>query len=44
MGFHVVSRLRHDAALFYMWDGEPTGKPGRPRVKGDKEHRHIQSQ
>ena len=36
MGFHVVSRLRHDAALFYTWDGEPTGKPGRPRVKGDK--------
>ena len=36
MGFHVVSRLRHDAALFYTWDGEPTGKPGRPRVKGAK--------
>ena len=36
MGFHVVSRLRHDAALFYTWDGAPTGKPGRPRVKGDK--------
>ena len=36
MGFHVVSRLRHDAALFYTWDEEPTGKPGRPRVKGDK--------
>ena len=36
MGFHVVSRLRHDAALFYTWDGKPTGKPGRPRVKGDK--------
>lgn len=36
MGFHVVSRLRHDAALFYTWDGEPTGNPGRPRVKGDK--------
>ncbi|WP_223381165.1 transposase [Prevotella nigrescens] len=36
MGFHVVSRLRHDAALFYTWDGESTGKPGRPRVKGDK--------
>ena len=36
MGFHVVSRLRHDAALFYTWDGEPTGKPGRPRIKGDK--------
>lgn len=36
IGFNVVSRLRHDAALYYMWDGEPTGKPGRPRVKGDK--------
>ena len=36
MGFHVVSRLRHDAALFYIWDGEPTEKPGRPRVKRDK--------
>lgn len=35
-GFHVISRLRHDAALFYKWDGEPTGKPGRPRKKGDK--------
>ena len=34
--FNVVSRLRHDAALYYLWDGEPTGKPGRPRVKGDK--------
>ena len=36
MGFHVVSRLRHDAALFYTWDGKPTGKPDRPRIKGDK--------
>ena len=36
IGFHVVSRLRHDAALFCTWDGKPTGKPGRPRVKGDK--------
>ena len=35
-GFHVISRLRHDAALYYKWDGEPTGKPGRPRKKGDK--------
>ena len=34
--FNVVSCLRHDAALYYLWDGEPTGKPGRPRVKGDK--------
>ena len=36
MGFHVVSRLRRDAALFYTWDGEPMGKPGCPHVKGDK--------
>lgn len=36
MGFNVVSRLRRDAALYYLWDGEHTGKPGRPRVKGDK--------
>lgn len=34
--FHVVSRLRHDAALYYKWDGKPTGKPGRPRIKGEK--------
>ena len=36
IGFNVVSRLRRDAALYYLWDGNPTGKPGRPRVKGDK--------
>ena len=36
IGFNVVSRLRHDAALYYLWDGDPTGKPGRPRVKGEK--------
>ena len=36
IGFNVVSRLRHDAALYYLWDCKPTGKPGRPRVKGDK--------
>ena len=22
--------------MYYLWDGEPTGKPGRPRVKGEK--------
>ena len=44
MGFHVVSRLRHDAALFYIWDGEPTGKPGRPRVKGDKTIGRLKAQ
>ena len=36
IGFHVVSRLRRDAALYYAWDGKPTGKPGHPRKKGEK--------
>lgn len=27
----VISRLRSDAALFYLFTGQPTGKPGRPR-------------
>lgn len=36
IGFNAISRLRHDAALYYLWDGEPTGKPERPRVKGEK--------
>ncbi len=36
MGFHLVSRLRHDAALYYLWEGGPTGKPGRPKIKGGK--------
>ncbi len=35
-GFHLVSRLRSDAVLHYLWEGEQTGRPGRPRVKGDK--------
>ena len=35
-GFHLVSSLRRDAVLHYIWDGEPTGKRGRPKVKGDK--------
>lgn len=33
-GYHVLSRLRNDAVLHYEWTGAPTGKPGRPRVKG----------
>ena len=36
LGFNVVSRLRRDAALYYVWDGKPTGKRGRPRQKGEK--------
>ena len=36
MGFHIVSRLRDDAALWYSHDGVRTGKKGRPRIKGEK--------
>ena len=34
--FHLVSRLRSNAVLHYLWEEEPTGKRWRPRVKGDK--------
>ena len=36
LGFHVISRLRDDAALWYAHDGVRTGKRGRPRIKGEK--------
>lgn len=36
MGFHVISRLRDDAALWYSHEGVRTGRRGRPRVKGEK--------
>lgn len=36
VGFHVISRLRDDAALWYSHDGVRTGKRGRPRIKGEK--------
>ena len=36
MGFHLVSRLRDDAALWYSHDGVRTGRRGRPRIKGEK--------
>ena len=36
LGFNVVSRLRRDAALYYLWDGKPTGRRGRPRKKGER--------
>lgn len=35
-GFHVISRLRDDAALWYSHGGVCTDKRGRPRVKGEK--------
>ena len=30
-GFHVISRFRNDAVLFYPATGKPTGKKGRPK-------------
>ena len=36
LGFHVISRMRDDAALWYSHDGVRTGKRGRPRIKGEK--------
>lgn len=35
-GFHLISRLRDDAALWYSPDGGNTGRRGRPRIKGEK--------
>jgi hypothetical protein len=35
-GYQLVSRLRSDAVLYYIWDGQRTGKRGRPKTKGDK--------
>lgn len=32
MGFHLVSRLRSDAALRYLYEGPRTGKRGHPKV------------
>lgn len=35
-GLHLVSRLRKDARLRYLYTGPKTGKPGRPREFADK--------
>lgn len=35
-GYHLISRLRNDAVLHYKWEGERTGKRGRPRTKGER--------
>lgn len=43
MGFHLVSRLRDDAVLFYPTLDQPTGKRGRPKQydgKIDFKHPH----
>ena len=36
LGFHLISRFRDDADLRYIYTGERTGKPGRPRVYDGK--------
>ena len=36
IGFHLVSRFRSDAVLFYLYQGERTGKPGRPKTLDGK--------
>lgn len=35
-GLHIVSRLRKDASLRYLYDGPRTGRRGRPREYGGK--------
>jgi Transposase DDE domain len=35
-GFDLISRLRDDAVMYYIFDGQPTGKPGRPQVYDGK--------
>lgn len=35
-GFRLVSRLRDNACLYYLYDCPRTGKRGRPRVKGNR--------
>jgi hypothetical protein len=30
-GLHLISRLRDDAVLYYLYTGAATGKAGRPR-------------
>ena len=36
IGLHLVSRLRNDANLIYIYNGKPTGKRERPKVYGEK--------
>ncbi len=33
---HVISKMRKDANLYYLYQGKPTGKKGRPKMKGGK--------
>ena len=33
---HIISKMRKDANLYYLYQGEKTGKKGRPKVKDGK--------
>jgi len=35
VGLHLISKLRHNSALYFIWNGEYSGK-GRPRIYGEK--------
>jgi hypothetical protein len=36
LGLHFISRLRDDAVMMYIYQGEPTGKKGRPKKYAGK--------
>lgn len=36
IGFHLVSRFRNDVVLYYLYQGERTGKRGRPKTLDGK--------
>jgi hypothetical protein len=41
-GFHLISRFRDDAHLCYLYEGERTGKPGRPKlIDGKINYSHL---
>ena len=41
-GFHLISRFRDDARLYYLFEGERTGKRGRPRmIDGKIDCKHL---
>lgn len=41
-GMHLISRLRDDADLMYLYNGKPTGNKGRPRKYAGKiDHNNI---
>lgn len=35
-GIHIISKMRQDANLYYIYNGQPTGKQGRPKTLDGK--------